>query len=47
MFHEDGVSVWDDDKVLGMGGGGCTLVNVCTAHFEMVKIVNLMLYIFL
>ena len=32
MFHGDRVSVWGDEKVLGMDSGdGCTTMNVLNA----------------
>ena len=48
MFNGDWVSVWEDEKVLEMGGG-----NACTTqggqwklHLKIIKMVNFMLHIF-
>lgn len=45
MFNGDGVSVWEDEKILEMeGGDGCTTVlNVLKAtelYLQMVRMVN-------
>ena len=48
MFNGDWVSVWEDEKVLEMGGGnGCTTQGCqWKVHLKIIKMVNFMLHIF-